>query len=145
MRYAPENFEKPRAAIDALLVQVVGRKDLAEGRTTKARAAVVKAPIRLRPGPPSQWEHSLRVVHLSGLSRAAADRSNRLVLLCMRKKRGQIHRAILDWLQDFKFKMRWLLYSISKSSRCFLVPVHEGSCGKLTRLNNEVKGSSSHH
>lgn len=38
---------KRRAVVDVLLVQIVGRKEVAEERTTKPRAAVVKVQLRL--------------------------------------------------------------------------------------------------
>ena len=55
----PRELLKRRAVSDALFVlQIVGRKDLAEGKMTKPRAAVGKVQLRLRLGPPSQWEHN---------------------------------------------------------------------------------------
>ena len=47
-------LRKLRAAIDNSIVQLVGKRDLAEERTTKAPTAVVKVQLQLRLGPPSQ-------------------------------------------------------------------------------------------
>ena len=40
-------LQKLRAAIDNLIAQLVGKKDLAEERTTKAPTAVVKVQLQL--------------------------------------------------------------------------------------------------
>ena len=47
-------LRKFRAAIDNLIVQLVGKKDLAEERTIKAPTAVVKGQLQLQLGPASQ-------------------------------------------------------------------------------------------
>lgn len=47
-------LRKFRAAIDNLIVQLVGKMDLAEERTIKAPTAVVKGQLQLRLGPASQ-------------------------------------------------------------------------------------------
>ena len=46
--------QKLRAAIDNMIVQLVGKMDLAEERTIKAPTAVAKVQLQLRLGPPSQ-------------------------------------------------------------------------------------------
>ena len=51
MRYAPENFERFNRQ---LACPSCREKDLAEKKTTKAPAAIVKVQLQLRPGPPSQ-------------------------------------------------------------------------------------------
>jgi len=88
--YALQSNEhlKPRATIDSWLARIVGKKALMEGRMTKARAGLVKVPLRRQLAPPSQSELNSRVLLVSSLSRATAN--NRLGHVLVLQSREQI-------------------------------------------------------